>query len=154
MRVDTPDIQDKIQFVVDEVKNTSFKEKTHEEKVNDFLDAILSFKKNLNSRVSKMYKLIEKMESLTWYTDVSKDDLMKLNELIAAARDLHSILIRRYVSFNTPLIRKKGIAIEELKAFKHSIDDFRETYEDLESIFFFLPKYSEFIETTKQFSQL
>ena len=63
---------------------------------------------------------------------------------------LHSSLIRQYVSFN--FIRKKGIAKNEIKDYKSSIEEFKESYSALESVFFFLPKMPEFVETTKQLS--
>lgn len=49
-------------------------------------------------------------------------------------------------------IRKKGIAKEEVNEFKNAIDELKETYFDLASVFFFLPKMPEFVETTKQLS--
>ncbi|MDE3211730.1 MAG: hypothetical protein KGM98_00740 [Bacteroidota bacterium] len=49
-------------------------------------------------------------------------------------------------------IRSKGIAKEEIKKFKTSIDDLREVASDLESRFFFLPRISDFQETTKELS--
>ena len=75
---------------------------------------------------------------------------MMLNDIISLAKDLRSSLIRRYVSMN--VLRQKGIAKKEIKEFKIAIDDLKETYEDWESIFFFLPKMPDFIETTKKLS--
>ena len=75
---------------------------------------------------------------------------MSLNDLIASIKDAHSILIKQYVSLN--YIRSKGIAKEEISKFKSSIDDLKESYQDLESVFFFLPEIPDFKETTKQLS--
>lgn len=49
-------------------------------------------------------------------------------------------------------MRSKGIAKEEISNFKAAIDDLKDSYQDLESVFFFLPKMPEFKETTKQLS--
>ncbi|MCA1751477.1 MAG: hypothetical protein LC670_06730, partial [Flavobacteriales bacterium] len=63
---------------------------------------------------------------------------------------LHSSLLRQYISLG--LLRKRGIAKEEIKGFKNSIDELKESFEDLESVFFFLPEMPEFVETTKRLS--
>jgi hypothetical protein len=68
--------------------------------------------------------------------------------LIAAAKDLRSSLVRQYVSMTS--LTKQGIAKQEIKDFKYAIDDLRESIEDLESVFFFLPEMPEFKETTKK----
>ena len=75
---------------------------------------------------------------------------MLTNDLISAAKDLHSSLVRQYISLD--FLRKKGVAKEEIKEFKTSIDELKETYQDLESVFFYLPEMPEFVETTKQLS--
>jgi len=48
--------------------------------------------------------------------------------------------------------RMRGLANETIKEFKSEIDDLKETYQDLESVFFFLPDFPDFKETTKQLS--
>jgi len=71
-------------------------------------------------------------------------------DIISLGKDLHSSLIRQYVSFND--LRQRGIAKNEIRDFKNSIDELKESYYDLESVFFFLPEISEFKETTKLLS--
>lgn len=136
------------------VRSFSFKEKKSslmdEETVNSFLDAILSFKSKLLDKSGTILSIIEKMNKLTWFTNPDEESLMLLNDLISAAKDVHSSLIRQYVSLN--LLQKKGIAVNEIKVFKSSIDNLKESYEDLESVFFFLPEMPEFVDTTKQLS--
>ena len=75
---------------------------------------------------------------------------MLINDLVSSAKDLHSTLIRQFVSML--FLRKRGIAKEEIKEFKNAVDDLKESYSDLESIFFFLPKMPDFVETTKELS--
>jgi len=136
------------------VRNFSFTEKKSplldEEKVNQFLDVILDFKKSLKDKTFKIYDVNERIEKLTWFDDLNEECLMLANDLISSARDLHSSLIRQYVSMN--LIRSKGIAKNEIKDFKNSIDELKEVSSDLESVLFFLPEMPEFIETTKELS--
>jgi hypothetical protein len=121
-----------------------------EEKINSFLDGILDFKNLLNEKTSKIYSINQKIEEITWFDDLNDECLMILNDIISASKDLRSSLIRQYVSMN--FLREKGIAQEEIKDFKNAIDELKESYEDLETIFFFLPSMPDFVETTKQLS--
>ncbi len=143
-----------IQNTFTSVREISFREKKSplldEAKVNAFLDAMIEFKKILVEKTQIINNIIERIEKLTWFSDLDEDCLMILNDLISSAKDLRSSLIRQYVSMNN--LRKKGIAKEEIKEFKNSIDELKETYEDLESVFFFLPKITAFTDTTKQLS--
>jgi len=136
------------------VRALSFNEKKSplldKERINSFLDAILDFKSLLKEKTDKLNHINERIEKLTWFNDLDDECLMLINDLISAAKDLQSTLIRQYVSMN--FLRKKGVVKNEIKEFKNSIDELKEAYEDLESVFFFLPEFPDFIETTKQLS--
>ena len=136
------------------VRSFSFQEKRapllDEERVNSFLDAILDFKSNLKDKTERIYKVNESIEKITWFNDLDEESLMYLNDLISSSKDLRTSLVRQYISMN--YFRKKGIAKEEIKDFKNSIDELRESYEDLESVFFFLPEMPDFVETTSKLS--
>lgn len=114
------------------------------------LDQILEFKKVFTDKTNKINPLVEKIEKITWFNNLDNDSLMSLNDLISLIRDLHSSLLRQYISLN--FLRSKGIAKEEIKNFKDSIDDLKDVAADLESRFFFLPSISDFQETTKELS--
>ncbi len=136
------------------IRSFSFQEKKtpilDEETVNSLLDAILGFKSELKIKTDKIYNITERIDKLTWFNDLEEESLMLLNDLISSAKDLRSSLIRQYISMNS--FRKKGIAKEEIKDFKNSIDELKESYEDLESVFFFLPEMPDFVETTTKLS--
>jgi hypothetical protein len=136
------------------IRTISFKEKKspllYEEKVNAFLDVISELKIILVDKTKTINNINERIEKLTWFRDLDDECLMLINDLISSAKDLRSSLIRQYVSMI--LLRKKGIAKNEIRDFKNAIDDLKETYEDLESVFFYLPKIKDFTETTKQLS--
>ncbi|MCS3797848.1 hypothetical protein [Niastella sp. OAS944] len=138
------------------VRKLSFEEKKEavldEVKINAFLDKILEFKSLFVTKANNINTLVEKIEEITWFNDkdVDNDTLMKINDLISAIRDLHSSLLRQYVSLN--IIRSKGIANIEIKNFKAAIDDLKEVAQDLESRFFFLPNIPDFEEITKELS--
>ncbi|WP_026775657.1 hypothetical protein [Polaribacter sp. Hel_I_88] len=144
-----------------EIKNTfssvrdfSFEEKKspflNEENVNQFLDAIIDFKSFLKEKTLKIYDINHRIEKLTWFDNLNDECLKLSNDLISSARDLHSSLIRQYVSMN--FIRSKGIAKQEVKDFKNSIDELKEVSSDLESALFFLPEMPGFKEITKELS--
>ncbi|RZN74410.1 hypothetical protein [Winogradskyella sp. PC-19] len=117
---------------------------------NQLLDAILDLKSSIKNKTKRIYEVNHNIEKLTWFNDLDEECLMLTNDLISAAKDLRSSLIRQYISLD--FLRKKGIAKEEIKDFKNSIDELKETYQDLESVFFYLPEIPEFVETTKQLS--
>ena len=137
------------------VRDFSFSEKNdpllEEKNMNRFLDAILDFKNMLSKKTKKLYKLNDNLEELTWIDDeLDQDCLKSLNDLVSSAKDLRSSLIRQYINMDS--IRTAGIGKDEIKDFKNSIDELKETYSDLESIYFFLPNIPEFKETTKELS--
>lgn len=136
------------------VRDFSYSEKKNpisENEVNNvLLDAILEFKESIKKKTLKIYEINERIERLTWFTDLNDECLMLMNDLIASSKDLHSTLIRQYISME--ILRKKGIAKVEIKDFKNSTDELKEVFEDLESVFFFLPELPGFVETTKQLS--
>lgn len=144
----------KIQNTFSNVRDFSYFEKrnlmSEDEMNNQFLDAILDFKKSLKDKTKRIYEVNENIEKLTWFNDLDEECLMLINDLISATKDLRTSLIRHYVSLD--FLRKKGLAKEEIKDFKNAIDELKETYEDLESVFFYLPELPDFVETTKQLS--
>jgi len=140
----------------EKVRALSFEEKKEavldEQKINSLLDKILEFKKKFSDKTNKINSLVEKIEEITWFNSLDDDTLMSVNDLISSIRDLHSSLLRQYISLN--FLRSKGIAKEEFKNFKAAIDDLKDVAADLESRFFFLPNISGFQETTKELSLL
>ncbi len=147
-------LQIEIQEALKEVKDLSYREKTHyfdEERVNRLLDSILDFKKSLNNTTSEVNQLIEAFEGLTWAGKPNEDHLKKIIELIALTRDLHRTLIKRYALFNSAL-KPRGIAVNELKTFKGAIDDLIEVTDDIEDVYFVFPNMPEFVETTQSLS--
>ena len=139
-----------------EVREFSFRQKkellSKQEIIDRFLDAIPSLKKILQERTDTLEEMVDKIDHLTTLGKPSQSALIKINDLISLLRDWHSVLIREYVSLNS--IRKLKIAKEEIKAYKSAIDDLKEGYEDLESIYFFLPSMPEFEETTTAISMI
>ncbi len=110
----------------------------------------MEFKKVFIDKTNNIISLVDKIEQITWFNNLDNDSLMLINDLISSIRDLHSSLLRQYISLN--FLCSKGIAKEEIKKFKASIDDLRDVAANLESRFFFLAKYRRFSRTTKELS--
>jgi Ni,Fe-hydrogenase I small subunit len=144
----------KIQNTFSSVRDFSYSEKRNLMSENDlnnaFLDAMLDLKSSIKNKTKRIFEVNDNIEKLTWFNDLDDECLMLTNDLISAAKDLHSSLVRQYISLD--FLRKKGVAKEDIKEFKTSIDELKETYQDLESVFFYLPEMPEFVETTKQLS--
>lgn len=144
-----------IREAVEQVRNTSFQEKKNivtEERINSFLDTILDLKMDLEKRTEILANINSSFEKITWFTDINSSDLMLVNDLISSAKDLYTTLLRQYVRYSS--LRSKGIAKAEIKNYKSAIDHLKESYSDLESVFFFLPEMPSFKETTKELSLL
>jgi len=154
--MDSISFKSEINETFTKVRRFSFEEKkaslVNEGKVDLLLDAILEFKNDLDQKTERIFKINERIENLTWYNDIDEDNLMLLNDLISSLKDLRTSLIRQYVSLN--FLREREIALEEIREFKNSIDELKESYEDLESVFFYLPKMQDFVETTDRLSLL
>jgi hypothetical protein len=119
---------------------------------NCFLDAINDFKEELKSKTIDIYEINSGIERITWFNDLDEEFMMILNDIISSAKDLKSTLKRQYISLS--FVRKDGVAKQETKNFKNAIDELKESYEDLESVLFFLPQMPEFKKTTKKLSLL
>lgn len=143
-----------IQETFTSVSDFSYHEKRSpfmdQERMNAFLDAILEFKAYLSEKTNRIISINAGIEKITWYNDLDDECLKLINDLISTIKDLRSTLIRQYVSMS--LLRDKGIAKEEIKEFKIAVDELKEIYQDLESVFFFLPEMADFKETTKLLS--
>jgi uncharacterized coiled-coil DUF342 family protein len=139
------------------LSETSFKEKKNlrvptQDEIDHFLDRILQLQRLLSQKTQKINEINDLLEKITWLNDLNDECLNKLNDLIGIAKDFHSTLIRQFTKLN--VIRKNGIAKQQTKDLKVAIDNLRENIGDLESVFFLLPNFKEFSDTTKELSLL
>ncbi len=154
--MDCLEYKSRISETFEKVRVLSFNEKKEsvfdETQINNLLDKILDFKKKFTDKTNRINSLVVKIEEITWFNEIDNENLMSINDLISSIRDLHSSLLRQYISLG--FLRSKGIAKDEIKRFKASIDDLKDVAADLESRFFFLPNIADFQETTKELSLL
>ena len=153
----SPHTRNSILGIRDNAREFSYKVKKNpieldEEMMNEFLDNINLLKKLLIEQTDKINEVIHNIEQITWIDpkEIDEECLKDINDIISTLKDLHSSLIRQFVQLNP--IRKKGIAKSECKAYKGAMDDIKDSYADLESVFFYLPEMPGFVETTKQLS--
>src|ERR1017187_421833 len=138
-----------ISKTVDEVSKLNRNEELSEEEItNSFLDGILDFKKRVVRSTNCINKVVELTEGVTWSTTDDPEILEELKEIIEKMAELHSTGIRIYVKFNRK--KQKGIAVEEITNFKHSLDDLKEAKDDLLATFFIFPNDKEFQSITSE----
>lgn len=139
----------KIKEVLSSARHYSFEEKKmpyiDENKISNLV------KNTIEAKIKEINTFNEEVEKLTWLDDLDEDCLILLNDLISFSKDWHSSLIRQNVAMDS-ILGTEGITMEAIENFRISIDELKESYEDLESVFFFLPKMPDFVETTKQLS--
>jgi len=154
--MDTISEQTAILETFSEVRRFSFQEKNSpsidKEKLNTFLDSIIDLKLELKNKTLKIQKLVEDIEKITWYDHINKESLILINDIISSTKDLQTTLLRQYLALKH--LTKNDIGKEEIQGFKYSIDELKESYEDLESVFFHLPELPDIKETTSKLSLL
>jgi|SRR5690554_4261156 len=117
----------------------------NDEKINLFLDEINDFNSLIINKTDTLSEINKSLEQLTWLNDLDEEDLMVLNDIIALGNDFYSTLSKLYSSLRNSAINETSE--EGLKNFKIEIDNLKESCEDLDSVFFYLPSFSEFNET-------
>lgn len=127
--------------------------KSYNEKVNDFIDAMQSFQSILKQKTECIASINEKLEKLTWYTELDDKCLVVILEIIAICKELHSTLYSKY-SEQLDKLDNKGIASQEINEFLEEIDYLSEMIADIESTFFKLPNNKKFQQINKELSLL
>jgi len=125
---------------------------TQEQITNQFLDKILSFKQTVIRRVEAFQEINEKLEAISWSEPADQEAAEMLNTLINYILDSRPNLQRQYATY--AFVRSKGIAKDEINAFKLAIDDLHEIGLDLYSTFISLPKNKEFQRVNQQLADL
>ena len=102
-----------------------------EERTNKFLDNLLELHRDIDS-ISKHYeKGIFLLEKFTWVTDkgeFTEEDFKSIHEIKIASKIAHKRGIRDYVFFNNKF---KKLASKNIRVLKDTLDDFKETSEEI-----------------------
>ena len=136
-----------------EVREYSFKKKTQEEIVNNFLDRILDLQKNINEDSTFLEDICLRIEKLSWIDAEKIDEETKkvINDIISTIRDIHRFLLMNYVYLNN---NARQLASKELRRLKSALDDVKEYINDFESIHFKLPFHQKFQEANDKLQSL
>lgn len=126
---------------------------SYEERVNRFLDGIIELRNHLTVNADKLEILTGGIEDLTHLSGLNEDCLKKMSSLIASCNDLIGLHKRLYARLNSAF-RTKGIAKGEIKQFKRQLEDFEESVQDLELVFFVLPSDEKFQTQSERLSKL
>jgi hypothetical protein len=105
---------------------------SEEQKLNELLDSINSFKKALSEKTVKVKEINERINELKEYDQVDHACILFIRDVITSARELHSLLISQYISMNS--IQVQGIAKEVISDFKSAIDDLMKSNMKLERL--------------------
>lgn len=136
-----------------EVRNFSYKRKNESEIINSFLDKILELQGKITEDKNFIVFLVERFEKLSWLdaSNLDEETLKVLNDIISISRDIHRTMIKRFVFLNNNM---RDMASAHIKDFKISIDDLKESINDLEYIHFRMPSDSRFQEINERIQSL
>ncbi|KOS07015.1 hypothetical protein AM493_13965 [Flavobacterium akiainvivens] len=135
-----------------EVREYSFKQK-REDVVNSLLDQILELQNIIRNKTVFLEGLYPKFEKITWLNadDIDDETLRIINDIISTTRDISRSLTIQYVFFNN---KYRKFASGALKEFKVSLDDIKEITDDIEDVFFKLPKDDRFQKANDRIQSL
>lgn len=152
----TIEFQELIGSVLTEVQETEAKAEKQvvptEEQINEVLDLIITFKKEIIEQATSIEGITESLEKITWFKIEDEKVLGMLVNTLGKCKSLRKSVISRYIAMNR--LRSDGIARDEIHRYKLSIDEFTEAYNDVEFVFIIAPKDSEFCDITKQIESL
>ena len=103
-----------------------------EYQINDLLDSINDFKKELSEKTEQINEINSRIDRLKHYRRWNENYVFLVNDVVSSAKDLYSSLICQYISMNT--ISKRNIARKEITCYKNSILRLKEACKELESL--------------------
>lgn len=131
-----------------QVSTFSLKKKREQEKIvmNHVLDSILKLQSDINEDSLFLESLVVRFEKISWIEDITdaikkEETLNLINAIISLTRDIHSLVLERYVFLNN---NAKEFASGEIKRLKFALDDIKEACIDLENIYIILPADKDF----------
>ncbi|MHC5310535.1 hypothetical protein ACYSNM_10810 [Myroides sp. LJL116] len=109
--------------------------------IDSILDSTLKLQSVINKDCLFLENLIELFEKKSWIDDITdsikkEETLYLINAIISMTRDIHRLVLERYLLIN---INAKEFASGEIKRLKLALDGIKETCIDLEDIYVLLP---------------
>lgn len=146
--MDYTTVNEQITETFNQVSTFSLKKKREQEEVvtNHFLDSILKLQSDINADSLFLEKLVLRFEKISWIKDDIEESkkgetLNLINGIISITRDIHRLILNRYVFLNK---NARQYASKEIKRLKVNLDDIKEACDDLENICLILPDDKEF----------
>lgn len=130
-----------------------FTKESQDQIINTFLDQVNNLQKEIRTHREFFDNIVERFEKLTWANDIENDEasLNTLNDIIGITRQLHLKFLKYWIELNKNF---KSVAKTEISLLKITLDDLKEATQDLEDVFFNLPKNSDFQEANKKIQSL
>lgn len=126
-----------------------------QQKIDEFLDAIIKLRNFLNERSEWLENLEEQMGKLFRldYHSLTEDDFFTLEVIHKVCQRLHSELMRSYAQLR-PVREQSKIAKKEIARYKEAVDNFQEVNTDLHRAFLIFPHMPAFQKTDKELKAL
>lgn len=121
--------------------STIFKEEivvSEEEKINEFLDSLLSLKHYLISQTKTLSTLDELFAQLTWHDIQNEEEEIFLKQIIEEGKAIAKKLVP-HLEYAKQTFKEK-IYQTELSNFDNALEDFEDTVFEVEEIFFVIRK--------------
>ena len=114
-----------------------------ERDTNKFLDQVNVIKQHLASVADSSAILLQGLSTLFWLSEVEEEKLTIIVSLIKEAEKLADTIIRSYAKV-AKVLQPKGLAKDELRAYRESAVTLKEVTVDLFARFVTLPQDEEF----------
>lgn len=156
--METVTVQEKLSKISESINSQSYESRafSYEETINAYLDLINTYRHRILNTTEKVSEINSGFESLSWIGEdenISDTILKDLNKTLISASGLIHLLKKDYSKLNSTL-RGKGLCKVELNGYIDSIRNLAETLDDIDSVFFRLPKESKFQDHLSQLASL
>lgn len=140
MSVTLLEVNEKAEHIMSDQKTKKLSKSDLISKINQVnSDALLDKINDLRSKIVNKTEALKELDSLfaklTWIEKYSDSELENLSKLIKSARKFHKSLLIQFTHINN-IESKDKLFRNELPLFKSAIDDFEESIEDINEIFF------------------
>jgi uncharacterized coiled-coil DUF342 family protein len=119
------------------------------EQLDRLFDAVNELRTVLVEHSDKLETLVQPIESITWFSDLEKEELIKISTIITLVKDTVLREKKFWAEINKKF-KNSGFCSDEIKRYKHIIDDLTEATNDLQEVIFEIPHDKEFQKLNKE----
>jgi DNA repair ATPase RecN len=132
---------------------SSYSHLSEKEEIDNFLDEINKFKRELGNLTKALNFLDKSMIRITWLDDLQKKDEIIIKGLIAMGKEANAQL-ETFIAEQDNLKRTRGIFKKDFEALKEAMNLHLESVLEVEHIIFDLRKNEEFLDLCKLADEL